>query len=226
MAFLSPLAVQKPAKRPRFRRIKPFGLVVHTSGRGILARAQRDDMEPVMAALKWYRAFARSGVHYVIGYDGAIFQLVADNLRGAHVGLSRKDRQRYLDGSWMHGKTQQALTLWRARWPGKKSPQHLYPGRSVNGCYIGVEMVPLPASRVGHDGLWFTHDQHEAVRQLACDLAIRHRWPKGWQFSPRLLGHEDVTPHSRWDKGGGWDPGALRAKPRLDWARIRSAAKC
>jgi N-acetyl-anhydromuramyl-L-alanine amidase AmpD len=200
--------------------MKPWGLCVHTSGRGILSRALRDDMDPVDAALKWYRASTRSGVHYVVGWDGCLFQMLDDNKRGAHVGLSRKDRRAYLDGSWMWGKSQRALTLWRNKW-ARKSPQHLYPAKSVNDCYIGIEMVPLPALRVGSDGLWFTPAQHEAVRHLACDLAHRHKWPKGWQFSPRLLGHEDVSSHGRWDNGGGWDPGALRTKPRFDWSAVR-----
>lgn len=219
----SPLAIQKPAKRRRFRKIDPWGLGVHTTGRGILARAHREDMEPIEAALKWYRAIRRSGVHYVTDYDGCIYQMLDDNIRGAHIGLSRRDRQDYLSGRWTIGQSAEALAMWRARWPGKKSPQHLYPTRSPNGCYVGVELLPLAAEDVGDDGLWFTPAQHVAVRNLAWDLAHRHRWPEGWQWSARLLGHEDLTPHSRWQLRGGWDPGALRDIPRFGWARVRGA---
>jgi hypothetical protein len=37
---------------------------------------------------------------------------------------------------------------------------------------------------------------------------------------PRLVGHEDVHPLRRWDVYGGWDPGALREKPRFHWDQV------
>ena len=36
----------------------------------------------------------------------------------------------------------------------------------------------------------------------------------------RLLGHEDLTPISRHDKKGGWDPGGLREVPYFDWEHV------
>ena len=68
-------------------------------------------------------------------------------------------------------------------------------------------------------GLRFTRAQHETIARLAWDIAQRHEWPRteSWWRSTRLLGHEDITPLSRCDKNGGWDPGALREKPYFDW---------
>ena len=43
--------------------------------------------------------------------------------------------------------------------------------------------------------------------------------------SPRLVGHEDIEPLERWNKQGGWDPGALRVKPKFVWASIHRRIK-
>jgi N-acetyl-anhydromuramyl-L-alanine amidase AmpD len=71
-------------------------------------------------------------------------------------------------------------------------------------------------------GLRFTKAQHETIARLAWDIAHRNAWPSNerWWRSPRLLGHEDITPLSRHDKNGGWDPGALREKPFFDWKYV------
>jgi len=190
----------------------------HTSGRGIVKRAERESVPPIVMALAWYRR--KSGVHYVIGYDGTIYQMLEDDRRGAHVGVSLLDRASYLSGRWLRSKKIQSrvVALWRKRWSGYKSPQHLYPTRSPNSCYIGVEMIPLP--HLSDDNLWFTEEQHVAAAALARDIARRHGWPENWMNTPRLVGHEDISPLTRWDRNGGWDPGALRTTPRFSWAKI------
>lgn len=213
----SPLALWEPAHRTRRRTMKPWGLCVHTSGRGIVARAQKANRPVIDLALEWYRAKEQSGVHYVIDYDGTIYQMLEDNIRGAHVGISVSERLSYLSGRWRKTARALGVELWRERWPGHRSPQHLYPTRSPNGCYVGVELVPLPSGRVGADGLWFTREQHQAVAELARDLAARHDWPDYWERSPRFLGHEDIDAFARWDLAGGWDPGSMRPRPRFDW---------
>jgi N-acetyl-anhydromuramyl-L-alanine amidase AmpD len=71
-------------------------------------------------------------------------------------------------------------------------------------------------------GLLFTEAQHRALVALGRDLAARHGWPAGWGRTPRLVGHEDVQLLERQDAGGGWDPGALRAKPYIDFEFIRA----
>ncbi len=213
---ISPIAVQRPAYRKRWRRLKPYGLAVHTSGRGIVERANRKGVEPIRLALEWYRK--KAGPHYVIGYDGTIFQIQSDWIRGAHIGTKIGERLSYLSGRWVNKVSTKPLDLWTEKWAHYKSPQHLFPGRSPNGAYLGVEMIPL--LRANKDGTWFTIEQHRAVGRLYEDLCRRHGWPKTREQSPRLIGHEDVSAYSRWQRGGGWDPGALRVSPRFDWGRI------
>lgn len=205
----------------RKRRIKPWGLVVHTSGRGIVRRARKAQADPFEFAVDYYRA--QGGVHYCIGYDGQIVQMLLDNERGAHVGISRKERRHYLRGTWVGELSKRLLrmhpgvVLWRSKWPGIDSPQHLYPTRSPNGCYVGVELVPLTTKYVNATGLWFTEAQHRAVGWLGRDLAQRHKWPANWYRTGRLVGHEDIDAFARWDGRGGWDPGALRFPVRFNW---------
>lgn len=212
----SAIANQRPSFRPRFRRIVPWGFLVHTMGRGIYKHSN-----PFEWALRRYRK--RGSVHYAISLDGTIFQLLKDNRRGAHVGISRKERAKYLSGEWVNDFNPDAIELWRERHPGYKSPQHLYPGTSPNGCYVGVELQPLERSR--EDGLYFTDAQHESVADLGKDLARRHYWPGNWMETPRLVGHEAVDAYGRWETAYTnmpWDPGALRFSPRFDWDKVLS----
>jgi N-acetyl-anhydromuramyl-L-alanine amidase AmpD len=183
--------------------------------------------------LNWYRK--KGAVHYLIGPGGLIYQMLPDNKRGAHVGIGVLERRMYLNGRWKRHVTAEALHLWQKRWPGFKSPQHLYPTRSPNSCYIGVEMIPLPCQR--DNGLWFTDAQHVAVGELYADLDRRHGWysilPEMMAYNlanTHLVGHEDIDARlspgeGRWDNHGGWDPGALRARPRFDWQRVLNAIR-
>lgn len=220
----SPIAIQKPAKRKRWRRNACYGACYHTMGRGILARAAREDMEAIECALKWYRAWIRSRVNYLIGWDGTVYQLLDDDKRGSGVGMPRSAIRAYRDGSWRRRKNPKALAMWDAQFPDADSPLDLFaPFARPSECYIGVEMMPLPSSRVGADGLWFTPRQHQAARALAYDMADRHSWPDDWMYTPRLATHEILTPHSRWETKYTtvpWDPGAMRERPRFDLSVI------
>lgn len=202
--------------------MEPFGLCAHTSGRGIVKRANRNGVKPIDLALQWYRGLRRSGVHFVIGYDGTVYQMLEANIRGAHVGISRRERRRYLNGKWANDVPPGALKLWMKQWEGSKSPQHLYPAKSVNDCYVGVEMTPL--LNATEDGLWFTPEQHRALLELYQQLALMYGWPLCTLSLPnkRFLGHEDVDAYARWQKSGGWDPGALRSNPRFSWQDLES----
>lgn len=217
--FRSILATFTPAKKRRRKMKTVWGVLYHTSGLGIVERAVRSHRKPIEVALEWYRG--KSGVHYVIDYDGTIYQMLEDDRRGAHAGVSLTERMTFLTGRWLRkGKlSKRAIQLWRARWPGKKSPQHLYPTSSPNSCYIGVEMLPLRTPRA--NGLWFTEAQHDSARMLALDIGARHALPYGWMNTSRLVGHEDINAFTRWDKNGGWDPGAMRRKPRFSWRKVR-----
>jgi hypothetical protein len=123
---------------------------------------------------------------------------------------------------------------WRQRWPGRDNPLELLPGtKTANSCYIHVECVPcvyhFKSKLITADGaepmragLRFTQAQHDAVALLAVDIARRNGWPadEEWWRTPRLLGHEDLTPIARCDPKGGWDPGSLRDEPYFDWEYV------
>lgn len=208
------------------------GLCVHTSGRGVVDRAAKERVPAIEVALAFYQR-AEFSAHYVVDYDGALYQITADDRRVQHVGLEAEDRLAYLDGTWLRRVSPAAAKLWRARWPFHRSPAHLYPSRAPNTDFVAVELLPLAKAEKG--GLWYTAAQHDAVGELAADLARRHRWPSYWldgwsgrawasALLPSLVAHEDLSPLTRFDRQGGWDPGQLRAVPRLDWAAVVAAA--
>jgi len=226
------IANWRPAwPKPWRRKLKPFGLCFHTSGRTIVERAVKKGVPPIELALKHYR---RTGAaHFVVDHDGTIYQLLDTEIRGAHIGLGAW-RGRYLNGSWRkHMKLKglhAPLAMWDKRWPGLKSPQHMFPGKTPNGAYLGAEFLPLLEPQA--DGTWFSDAQYAAGRGLLDAL-----FPEAFEdFSlnglamacttpattgrARAPGHEDLTPHSRWKRRGGWDPGALRAFPRWNWAKV------
>lgn len=185
-------------------------------------------------ALSYY-AQSSGGTHYVIDYDGSIYQAADDDRRVGHVGVAADERRRYLSGAWERDFSAAAVARWRCRWPKHRSPQHLYPTRSPNSCYVGVEMLPLAAGERGgfqvvFDGqetamtMRYTSEQHLSAAKLAADLARRHCWPDGWHDGARLLGHEDIDAYGRWQRAGGWDPGAIRARPWVAWWVIRETA--
>lgn len=212
----SAIANWRGALKPRWRRLTPYGLCVHTTGRQIVKRAHRQGVSPVSLAIKHYRR--SSGVHYLIDYDGTIHQFVRDDRRGAHVGISRTERECYLDVSWVLDVPRATLELWQTRW-GQKSPQQLYPGKSPNGAYIGVELLPRLDGR-------FTLAQYRSLARLWIDICQRHDLHARYYYpDSRLLGHEDLDAYGRWHKHiGGWDPGALKTRgdQLFDWYMLEA----
>jgi len=224
----SPLATQVVdlvPDRPRGRPV--FGLVVHCSGRSIVEKAQRAGADVLEYVVGYYRA-AEYSAHYVIGHDGGIVQVTADDRRVPHVGVTADERTLYRSGRWRTDKrlVASAVQRWDARWFPWVSPNVLFPSTAPNDDYVGVELPPL--AKPTADGLWYTLAQHQAVARLASDLRARHGWPS-WpsRGAPcqRLLGHEDLDAFGRWDKGGGWDPGALRAQPRFLWSAVQAGLR-
>lgn len=80
----------------------------------------------------------------------------------------------------------------------------------------GIELIPTVTAG-------YTDAQLGALANLVRDIGERNKFPDGWYHGSRLVGHEDVDPISRSDRGGGWDPGALRDKPRLDFEALRDS---
>ncbi len=206
-----------------------FGVVIHTTGSGVVDKAKREGIDPLSAVIKVYSDPDNYCAHYAIGWDGTIVQIVDEALRAQHVGYPGADHRAMLDGSWETRVAPATAALWRARWPNVAGPAYLFPGTSPNSCYVGIELIPLTGDdgqpSPMSEGLTFTKKQHEATANLVSDIADRWELPINEILSSargRLLGHEDLNALERSDAGGGWDPGALREVPRFDYDAVRS----
>lgn len=216
-----------------------YGLVVHTTGSGLPTKARRRGVYHTVQAVDYY---SRShGCHYVNGWRGVaggdLLQVADEREQAAGVGVTNrdepaKDQRRSIEAGRFEDDLPDVLVRhWRARWPGVANSLDLLPNtRTVNSCYVHVECVPCvfhsddglitgDGVEPMRPGLRFTAAQHDTVAELAVDVARRNGWPgdEEWWRTSRLVGHEDLTPISRHDRNGGWDPGYLRDDPYFDW---------
>lgn len=203
-----------------------YGVVIHTTGQSLVAKALRAGQTPLGAALAYYRT-APYFAHYVIGHQGETAQVVDEHVRASHVGYSQEARGAFLNDSWASTLPKAYVEAWFARWGSRyRSPAYLFPGPSVNNVTVGVELLPWQVGCPGvpdEPGLRYTRAQHIAVARLAEDIANRWGFPPGWSRTGRLAGHEDLNPLERVTKSGmGWDPGICRpgGQPWIDWALI------
>lgn len=209
--------VQAPSLRTG--RLRPrgrlHGLCVHTTGRGVVSRAAREERDPIDVALGIYSSPGAAFPHYVIGGTGKL-ALVADELVRAWAAGRSADEVSAYRGGWARGGSPVAA-LWRAAWPDPESPLDLCP--DPNGVLLHVELVPTPTAG-------YMDAQYETLAALVADVWTRYQLGdlEGARAAGRLVGHEDVNPLARSDTGGGWDPGALRSRPRFDWQRLIAAA--
>ena len=207
--------------RPKGWRRSVYGLVVHTTGRSLPKRALEAGQTPLKRAVDYYTRESVRGCHYVIPYDGQIFQIANEDEQAW--GVSFSEQRESIRNGWEKDLPLSLVKRWRDRWPEYEHPGKLLPGtRTVNSCYVHVECIPvIPETRgdISPDTL-FTRQQYRAVAHLAMDVAYRNDWPGEWWKTPRLVGHEDLTPITRHTKLGGWDPGFLRAKPYFDWCVV------
>ena len=213
--------------RPKGWRGRVYGLVVHTTGSGLPTKAKQRGVSPLKVAVDYYTQKQVRGCHYVIVPEGEIFQLACEDEQAYGVGTGeQRDSILKGKGKWEKDLPAALVQRWKQRWPGYANPLDLLPGtKSANGCYVHVELPPIIDksrwwSLGGTTACRFTVEQHQAVAQLACDIASRNDWKDAWWRTPQLLGHEDLTPISRSVKSGGWDPGWLRATPYIDWDYI------
>jgi hypothetical protein len=228
--------------RPAAWRDKEYGLVVHTTGGGLPSKAVARGLYPTVLGVEHYNR--SHGCHYLCGWrglDGDLLQIADDREQAAGVGVRADDPAsnqwasvRRGRGAWEGDLPIDLVVRWRRRWPEWSNPLDLLPGtETANAPYLHLEMIPcvfhgerglVTAAEPMTPGLRFTRAQHDAVVALARDTADRKGWFQigevPWWRTPRLLGHEDLTPLSRHDRGGGWDPGALRPAPYFDWGYV------
>lgn len=198
--------------------LAPFGAVIHTTGDGPPAAAERDGRDPLEVAVEVYSNMTE-GPHFVVGPSGTIVQVRDTDVVAWHTGVSAVHRRDFLSGHWENLVANDLVSWWKARWPGVKSPSHLYPGPTPNAVYYGIECVPAGTY---FRGVWkptngatvaptgkrnrFTTAQYLACAGLVLNLAFHQ--PKGFdpQAVGRVVGHEDLNPITR----PGWDPGGFQ----------------
>jgi hypothetical protein len=225
----SPLAHRATALKSEGARAKVFGLMVHTSGRSIVTDAIKHDANPLEYVVAYYTKPKTYCPGYVMGWDGDLWQIAKDMSVTYHVGVKDFQRAAFLNGSWKTKVSKITLSQWTRKWPGVKGPAYLYPSRSPNWDYIGVEMLPIVTgcgAPPAFSGALFTQAQHSMVADLWTDIAKRHGIVNALQPG-RLVGHEDINPwpstldnYGRSDTGGGWDPGDLRDQPYFRWDHV------
>jgi len=213
--------VQRPRKE-RDRTKIVHGVCIHTTGVGVLSAR-----DPVARALELYTTKSNPFPHYVLAPEGDLIQVAAESVCSWHAGIAADERKAYANGSWLRQVGRAALSRWRLEFPGMASPIDLIDGNDPNQAYISIELIPQADAT-------FLDCQYEILSLWVRDVWERHDLPQHnkWEGPPivghwikmrragRLVGHEDVEPLTRWNRAGGWDPGALRAVPRFDWNKL------
>lgn len=194
-----------------------YGVCIHTTGDGIPAAAAKTGEDLLDVATRTYSNMGTVGPHYTVAPDGRVAQFAKPELVRHHAGLEPEQRRSFLDGHWEEDANRidrKVVAWWKARWPTVKSPANLYPSKSANVDYIGIELIPagryiqgkgwtfdLRYSKPGFDKQRFSVEQYKALADLLVDLA--KQFNIDYSQDGRLVGHEDLNPYTR----PGWDPG-------------------
>lgn len=193
-----------------------YGICVHTTGDGIPAKVISTRGTHLDVARGVYLSMGSVGPHHVVDPFGNVETYADDGVIRHHAGLEAADRRSYLDGHWENDRNRidpAVVAWWKARWPGVKSPSHLYPSKSINADYVGIELIPAGAyikdkgwtwmwgTPPGFDKQRFSVEQYWSLAKLCNGIAKDY----GLDLSKVgvLLGHEDVNPKTR----PGYDPG-------------------
>ncbi len=204
------------------RRIPAQYVVVHTTGAGIVQKAFDKGIKDTRGVARYAcDYYARSGnnvsTHFLIDWDGNVWQILPLGVRGWHAGWKDKVRQLYSSPAWQGWSHPLGGSLsekapngeyedWKARWPGLDSPRELLPegADSPNSGSISVDLLAVPAS-----GPW-GEQQKDALNALTLELCDR----MGVERNARtVLPHSFLDPMRRMTKKKGvsitewmWDP--------------------
>ena len=201
------------------RAIPVYGVAVHCTGSGLITKALAHGADCLEYAIAYYLRPYLYFAHYVVGFDGTIAQIADEHDHAMHIGLPADDARPTCSA------------------PGRKAPRQVR--RRLDGALaeVQVAVAPLPgevaerrlrraraaalAGRLSRDaarpGARYTTAQHDATAALVRDVATRWELPDGWERTGRLACHEDISPLTRTNKVGGWDPGVVRAPTWFDW---------
>jgi N-acetyl-anhydromuramyl-L-alanine amidase AmpD len=215
-AVLSPLAITLDGLRPGKARKRVTHVVVHTTGskQAIDSKKSGWKKPAVSFALAIYRNPNIVGFpHYVIDFNGTIYAVTDERHVASHAGWGKGGDAVFKAASWRSPAWW--LSVWGSR--GFRSPLDLLPSgvTGPNTESIGIELLNTTTQQ-------YTDEQYRALARLIVDIEKRHGLAISSAPSPKLLGHEDFSPHTRADGNGGWDPGAHRKNPRFSWGKLWS----
>lgn len=185
---------------------------MHTTGGGIVRRAESLRSDPFKAVVDLYTTPGMSFPHAVIGWSGELAIIADDVVQAWGCVIGLPELRRYQLG-WADG-TEPLAKRWRAAWPTMTTPMSLFPDGIPNNVYLHVELL---------ERCPYSPAQYEVLAAWIADIWQRYSLPLSYRAAReagRLVGHEDVNPLARFNKEGGWDPGALREEPRFDWHRV------
>jgi N-acetyl-anhydromuramyl-L-alanine amidase AmpD len=197
---------------PGHGKLEFYGYMVHTTGDGIPKLAKTKGWTDLLkVANSVYDSMHEkdgTGPHWIIAPDGQTACIRSEQEIAWHCGLDAYDREMFLTTNWeTNGRTPaDVVSWWKRRWPGIKSPSHLYPSKSPNKNYIGIELIPAGTyNKMTWEpcfaGGYRTIGRFTTAQYLALAAITRYTLD---DKPGRLVGHEDVNPTTR----PGWDPGA------------------
>lgn len=219
------------------RRGRVGGVLIHSTGRGLLDSAKKRGLTPDAEAERLYGGALSTFPHYVVGH--AAVTSYCDELKwAAHASWSLAEKSRYAEGGWRaliepdgRAVPSRAGTYdwWDARWGPARGLAYGSPAdmlaqiggaKSPNAVYVGIELVPYA------DGS-FSSTQYVALGALVRDVLGRNSFtlplpsslPQVW-----LCGHSDISPLRRTEVNGRpYDPDSTGAGPDFDWRALEAA---
>lgn len=211
-----------------------YGICLHTTGDGIPAEVAKTGKSHLEVARRVYLNMGLVGPHFVVDPFGQSEQYAPVERVRYHVGLAAEERRSFLDGHWLEDANRvprAVVAWWQARWPGVKSPSHLYPGPSANKVYVGIELIPAGryvkkedhlasgwvfehGTRPGFDKQRFSVEQYTATARLCNQIAEEN----GLDLDKPgvLVGHEDLNVYQR----PGYDPGDMNQT--FSWGLLKA----
>lgn len=220
--------IQKTKRKLRKRKLEDVvGVVVHTTGRGIVGKAVKKKKDPFQYALDYYCGPKAYTSHYLMGWDGSVVGIVPEDERAYHAGVSTTRKNLYKAGldTWtrwlkplnakkppnkgdivdrdgsmvLYGRPFGGYAQWKRRWAGvTDNPRDIM--KDPNGQSIGLDLLPAPKDKGGVHPGGFTDDQQAALPLFLSDCRRRY----GRKLI--LVGHSDVDPITRTNSNGSWDP--------------------
>ena len=219
----SPLAllVDRP-RNVRDQKLPAILIVDHITGRGTWNNAEKHKQDPLGRIDTFFTKDGNPFAHYTIDPWGVILQVAYERERPWAQGLSLTQSKQKPPEFW--------LKEWGPRFDSVFelicSLRHRYAIGGPSG-YISPNSRAISIEHIQYgNGFKLTAAQYRMSHLLHMDIAIRHGMDMAqvlnWEHRLNVLGHEDVDPWGRGARGAGWDPGALRKKPRFCWRCLLS----